>query len=521
MTAYVVWEDLVAGVPDSNQVQVTFPEPIEAGDTLILMVGGGNQVPTAPTGWTSRDFRTGQEAQGRVLTRVVSTAEPSGLTVTIGFDGNDRCGVGMVHVRGEVGIEIPYAERVGSVGASLGSYGVGFGVTANVLTYLFGFQRNSGGGYATVAAADQIGGEANGAEGISLYRVAPTEPATATWATTAGRSGHYLAAIELYSIVRTPWQYDAEKLWMSTTTTVEDGFQLVDTPDEQIPFNDTRADAADHAFDGNDVTFPTSGIWGSRIEYGFTNLAGTENDGWQVTWQIRAINMERLTSVVDFTGNTGTPPADVQDPETGLLVDPDALDIEWNPDPGPALRQKVSATVNHLNVINSGSTIGVGDREFHLYVLMSGAGGGVQPTSYLSPSVIGQTFQYVGAVRWDDVHPAGDPGMTPTVVEGVVLGNPTVPARAVLIAVDPTTLDEQPLLSAVEPDGLVMQYATASLRQEYQPSYRLLYRGPVTVGPLPVVSVLRRYPRDDAYGFGNVRRTYPAPRRLRTYGRQP
>lgn len=519
MSAYVVHEELVAGVPSGNQLTVTFPDPIEVGDTLVLMIGGGNQVPSAPSGWTTQDFRTGQEAQGRVLSVVTQNPHPDGLVVTLNFDGNDRCGVGLVHVRGECGVDLVFAERVGSVGASYGGYGVGTGLPGTSLTYLFSFQRNSSGNYATVDDAVEVDALSNGAEGTSLYRVSPSGPTTATWTLTAGRSGHYLAAVEIYSFVRTSWQHDAEKIWTSTAST-EDGFQVVGTRPEQIPFNDTVTDAADDLFDGWVVEFPTGLPYGSRIEYSFVNLAGADNDGWQGLWSIRAINLERLTSVVSFEGSTGAPPEDVQNPETGELADPDAVGIEWNPVLGAPLRQKVTATISHLNTLLTPSTIPNADREFVVYVLMSGAGGGVFPTTYLSPSVIGQTFAYVGTFRWADVHPDDDPVNHPVTIENIIPGNASGPVRAIVVAVDPASLDEQPIGSGG--DGLVMDYSGATLQQEYQPSYRLLYRGLVTVGPPEELLYLRRHPADGTVSaWGSQGRNFPRSRRRRNFGQQP
>lgn len=511
MSAYVVYEALVAGAPAGNQLTVTFPEPIEPGDRLVMVIGGGNQVPSAPSGWSSLDFRTGQEAQGRIVTRTVPTAEPGGLSVVIGFDGNDRCGVALIHVRGENGVAVGFAQRLGAVGASYGAYGVGAAVENDVTTYLFAFQRNSGGVYATVDDVDQVGGQSNGAEGISLYRTAPSADTTAAWNTTAGRSGHYLAAVQVYGITRTEWLRDAEPSWIDTSIDPEWGYQIAVTPEGGAEGSTNAAAAA--IYQGGIHEFPASSPASpNRIELQYQAGAG----GWGAVWHSAYRNLHRTTSA--WTASGGVAPPDVVDPDTGEIIAPGAVGIEWNEDPGPALRQRIRARMTTLSSIAGGaSTIPESARDWLFYAV----GGEAPAGAFVAASTIVSSGVYVGSIGWNELHPGGDPAHTPATVYGIIPGNPNAPVDLYVTGLHENAPGGAPPGISGANDGLAMVF-DAGLEQEYQTEYRLLHRVQVTVGPPIVKPYLRRHPADGtASAWGSQGRHIPRSRRRRNFGQQP
>lgn len=513
--AYVVHEELVAGVPSSNQVTVTFPEPIEAGDTLVLMVGGGNQVPSVPSGWTSHDFRTGQEAQGRVMSRVVADASAGGLDVTVTFDGNDRCGIALVHVRGECGVGVPFAQRVGAVGASYPAGVVGTATADNTLTYLFSFQRNSGGSYSTIDDTVLVAGLPNGSEGTSLYRVAAAT--TPAWSLTAGRSGHYLAAVEIYSIVRGDWFYNFEH-WQSTTTATAKWRQGV-YADAALPGKPTtRQDANAKAWMGDDdLTFTDPASLPSELRTDYYNFGGTTLDGWVTNWLTNFYNIERDSGAWNSAGFNGHPPADVYDPDTDSYLDDGVIGHEWFEGSLTPTAQRARAIVTLMNVISSASTIPEGDRRIYFYAL-PGTYGAASPSTFLSPSTLTLVGTYLGSLtlaQW-----TARTGSTVALDFVTVPGSPSSAQRLMIYGVDEATASASAYDTTAVPDGMRWDNA-GDVQQRYTIPYRLIYRGVVNVGPPPVVSVLRRYPRKDPHGFGNAKRNYALEHPARNYGQIP
>lgn len=98
------------------QTYVNIPSEVQAGDTVIVMVFGGNRVTSYSNTWNFDSYLTGQEAQGAVLSRRVTAANEQ---LYLAFDGYDPQRIGLIATVGPAGFQIVRSERDGVAGQTM------------------------------------------------------------------------------------------------------------------------------------------------------------------------------------------------------------------------------------------------------------------------------------------------------------------------------------------------------------------------------------------------------------------
>lgn len=175
-------------------------QPVLAGDTLIVLIGGGSHVTDYPNevGWVELDNQSGQEAQGFVMAREF-TADAEAGTWDVQFDGGDKSLISVIHLRGSVAYVLDGEPlRAGNVGVtrppetlSIPAVGVGD------VEFLFAFARNAGDNIPT-ADGTALASLDNGSETGALYRDnAPADPRTVDVPSCTGR---YVVALNVRDV---------------------------------------------------------------------------------------------------------------------------------------------------------------------------------------------------------------------------------------------------------------------------------------------------------------------------------
>lgn len=315
-----------------NFVEITWPPEAQVGDRAFCLVFGGNQVnyfyPNSPTfdTWKVLAHETGQEAQGQVMTLLMTQDVIDTGFYQLGFDGSDPFRVVTIIAEGNCGYQLPISERDGSVGVTFPAYDQPVGVPAltdELLIYFTG-ARN-----ATDDPTSAIGTLLESYSGTHTMGCWAYEvPGAQTVANTLGipeRSGHYRAVLRLFDWVEGPWRTDADTKAVGVDS--HSSYELWDG--EHLRNNTWLSGYTDDAV-GRDVILGNSwqggggstqfivdvhpafgGLWGLQ-----GNVTGDTSMVWYQTWV--AVQRKAPEFPVDKTAYPGDAPDD-------------AVDVEWEP----------------------------------------------------------------------------------------------------------------------------------------------------------------------------------------------
>lgn len=514
----------------TGQADITLPLCV-AGDLLVILVGGGNQVTATPSGWTGYSSLTGQEAQGKRFTKVADGSE-SGGAVSIFFDGNDMRYVVALAVRDWDDHELNDFERIGTAG---GTYPAGLH-TWNADTYqgdlvvTFTFARNA----ATAPTMDRgVLWEARASGGSSAALYLESAAAYEVGADFAidypERSGHVSYSMAVYGFTWTDWFDSDDYEVVQDQLTVQVNDTKVDN-DSASSFSGYPTITQDTFLDSQSAqVFTTTDTLNPAY---WSHDRATDFDGeFTRSWSTRRrylLYASELTDTDLALGGDETP------------VPPEGYeDLEYE---------------SEARAVAAWSNAGIFDDAYDDTDGSSGEdlAGGEFATVIRSATGVTWNDEYVGAFDfvddWDHttsvlihLHPGQlSEGATTTTIDLTAGLDPIHPGRLAVASfvTGPTGSGDPALdLKSYTFEGIARfgaTYGFAAIDEEdpeddgglhwvIQPGrVRYLVRRSPVVDIIPaVVAVLRNYPRDDEYGFGGVKRNWPPPRGRRNYGQQP
>jgi hypothetical protein len=169
----------------------------KSGDTVLVLMAGGNQSTSFNDYYGRIDDKDGQEAQGSALADIAEAGENAEV-LTVNWDGADPHAILMVAV--EKGCEFDFrSDRVGSVGASLAEDHMGFILEGREgdKQVALAFARNS-----TTLPTSDLGeptfSQVVGGSAMAAWIVDPGNRAETNFVLPAGRSGHYVAVANFW-----------------------------------------------------------------------------------------------------------------------------------------------------------------------------------------------------------------------------------------------------------------------------------------------------------------------------------
>lgn len=490
---------------------------ILAGDSLVVLVGGGNHVTAYPGGdWQQLDLQTGQEAQGFIMARRF-TATPSPASWTVSFDGSDKALVSVLHFRGtDVTWEIDAKLRSGAVGVTQPAGLVDItGPGKGDMEFYFAFCRNSFGGMPT-ADGDALATLSLGNETGALYRDLPTVTDT-KHVGLPSRTGHYVVALGVYIPTPGPWRSDSVEFWSGGTPTASlspnwssDTATGSNTIHQTSSYQDatTAQDVANHTWAGTgDVS-----VVASESNPKFTMNHGALN--FLGIWEANFAALARADGYLQ-TFTAGELPPTVYDSTTSTYVDPEVRDVEWETTPEPT-GQRVTIHAE-ATMIPNGDPLN-SRAIFHIYAIAEPVAGALTPTSFTAPATIQGGTLLATTTATPAAGSGGSYSSEDFEYTGGLLGSDAAaPLRLRIAAIDHITETGTAYTPPNDGSdhGAQLQRLTAALEQSYQPAYRLIYRHPPDV---LVRTVARLWPRDDGLGISSAPRIWPPTKANRIIG---
>lgn len=504
---------------------ITLPE-VADGDVIVVFIGGGNRVTAYPPGWDFEEYLTGQEAQGIVLSKFDGTSADSGTTISVDFDGGDPRFVAAIAVQNAQYWVVNESYRHGTAGSTFtaGDHAWTADQYQGDLSATFAFARNAstaptmGRGLLWNPDATTYAGSAGALFLESLPTYSTGEPFTVGL---PERSGAVVYSIAFYRRNTLDWEASPTyELTTSTLTAPRVEGVFYGSGSRSSPSGYPTVTDADFR-DATENAEWVSGVTGTiPVEWSPDQsvdiFSGIYTSSWDSTRRARAWSMA-------LTDDQRTPPSPSDIPD-----DYEGLEYEVTP-----ARDGTYVT---------GLVAEFGSESFN----EDTTGGSSQPVAtpdYATGvfaatgfELTGETFPY-DVATWGGGY-SGSPlhrvfpeaAGTETVFTVDLLGLVSdVSTGEFAVAVVPTDVTGSGY-PAVELAGHATGYAwfaayldLGDVTYTLQPPDRrfIVRRAPVVDLLAPLASVLRRYPRDDAYGFGNVARNYPPPRRRRNYGQQP
>lgn len=463
-------------------IEVPLPAGSTAGDRMVVLAFGGNRVTGWYPGTLTREADTwGQEAQGSILTGILTADDIDRGWYSLNFDGGDPARVATVATVGDAGCAVMLSARDGIAGQVLpaAEFTDRVRATSNDIALFFAGVRNG-----TAMPACDLGvltHSYTGAHPMGFW--VDTDVGTALQPTFAipVRSGHYRAVVRLFDWLTGPWLDDAEEVTAVIDSAAGDPY-----PNRIYAEGADFSEAIANALAGEgDIDVPTV-VRGWRLSASRLS-GGTCTITWTQPWAA----VQRTEQTVDSSTVPGAWPDK-------------ALGVEWEPTSSP-LRMELAAA--------SGTGVD-NDPTFHGRLLGKHLtlrirdGADVDANGIHDPGFLDRAGLLGHAVQVATSDPIA--GQRPVVATTQVDVEP-VGSWIAATLVDPVVEDALTTIADgfTGLDNVLAGYTPRlTLRAYYRPRYRFQY-DPLTRprGAPPQ----RIFPREDRL-LGGTPRIYPPPR---------